>query len=150
LEQAARGVQAMHRVGLVHRDLKPSNILLHDPDVASLSQHPAAASSEAASESPGEARLLSPNMVAKVADLGLARRVVGDEGEALTPTGELVGTPAYMPPEQAKGEGKRVGPAADVYGLGAVLYECLTGRPPFAGQNTPETLVQVLQNEPVP
>jgi hypothetical protein len=77
-----------------------------------------------------------------VADFGLARR--GDGGTGGTPTGAVIGTPAYVAPEQARG-GKDVTPAADVYGLGAVLYELLTGRPPFRADSPVEVLRQVLQ-----
>ena len=81
-------------------------------------------------------------------DFGLARRV--DGGPGLTRTGAAVGTPSYMAPEQARGDAKAVGPAADVYALGAVLYECLTGRPPFKAESALETLQQVLAQDPVP
>jgi WD40 repeat protein/tetratricopeptide (TPR) repeat protein len=83
-----------------------------------------------------------------VTDFGLAKRVESDAG--LTQTGAIVGTPAYMAPEQAEGRGKRVGTAADVYALGAILYECLTGRPPFQAATPLDTLMQVVSDEPAP
>ncbi len=91
--------------------------------------------------------LLDGDGTPKITDFGLAKSVESDSG--LTHTGVLLGTPSYMAPEQARGEGKRVGPAADVYSLGATLYECLTGRPPFRGDGPTETVMQVLEREPV-
>lgn len=83
----------------------------------------------------------------KVADFGLARLLDGDAG--LSRTGTVVGTPSYMAPEQADGRGRPIGPPADVYALGAILYECLTGRPPFRAAGILETLQQVVDQEPV-
>jgi hypothetical protein len=82
-----------------------------------------------------------------VTDFGLAKHLSGDRGQ--TRTGALMGTPSYMAPEQARGE-KDLSPATDVYGLGALLYELLTARPPFRGETAIETLQQVLHNEPAP
>jgi hypothetical protein len=82
----------------------------------------------------------------KVSDFGLARWLEG--GAGLTQTGAVIGTPSYMAPEQARGH-KDIGPAADVYGLGAVLYECLTGRPPFRAATPYDTILQVVSDEPV-
>jgi WD40 repeat protein/tRNA A-37 threonylcarbamoyl transferase component Bud32 len=84
----------------------------------------------------------------KVTDFGLARMVASESH--LTVSGQVVGTPSYMPPEQAAGKGESVGPAADVYALGAALYCLLTGRPPFQAATVMETLKQVLEQEPVP
>ena len=82
----------------------------------------------------------------KVTDFGLAKKLQADSG--LTHTGQVMGTPSYMPPEQA--EGKNVGPAADVYALGAILYCLLTGRPPFQAATPMDTLIQVVGQDPVP
>ena len=83
----------------------------------------------------------------RVTDFGLAKRV--DSGSDLTATGQVLGTPSYMPPEQAAGQIRAVGPAADVYALGALLYATLTGRPPFQAATSLETLRQVIEREPV-
>ncbi|MBN9522896.1 tetratricopeptide repeat protein [bacterium] len=90
--------------------------------------------------------LVSADGVTKVCDFGVARRV-GDEA-ALTGTGAAVGTPGYMAPEQARGRAAEVGPATDVYALGAILYELLTGRPPFLAESAAETLRQVVDENP--
>ncbi|WZP01023.1 protein kinase [Isosphaeraceae bacterium EP7] len=117
VEALARGVEEVHRLGVVHRDLKPSNVLMN------LDGSP------------------------KIGDFGLAKDLADDSG--LTGTGVLLGSPIYMAPEQAEHGARQAGTAADVYSLGAVLYEVLTGRPPFRGATIFETLRQVRVNEPV-
>ncbi len=92
--------------------------------------------------------LLDPGGRPRVTDFGLAKRLGGEGGVTLT--GQVMGTPGYMPPEQAAGRWDRVGPAADVYSLGATLYALLTGRPPFQAATATATLRQVLEDEPVP
>ena len=84
----------------------------------------------------------------RVTDFGLAKQVEGDSG--LTGSGQIMGTPSYMPPEQAGGNRGDVGPASDVYALGATLYALLTGRPPFQAATPMDTVIQVLSDEPVP
>ncbi len=91
--------------------------------------------------------VLLDSLTPYVADFGLAKRVEGDSG--LTASGAVVGTPSYMPPEQARAE-KALTVAADVYSLGAILYELLTGRPPFRSASQLDTLLQVLEQEPEP
>ena len=83
----------------------------------------------------------------KIVDFGLSKLITG--GTAATATGDVLGTASYMAPEQAGGRSKEVGPAADVYALGAILYEMLTGRPPFKAETPLDTLVQVAHDEPV-
>jgi serine/threonine-protein kinase len=91
--------------------------------------------------------LLMPDGTPKVTDFGLARRLEGDGG--LTVTGVPMGTPSYMAPEQARGQRDAIGPATDVYALGAILYEMLTGRPPFRAETAAVTLQQVVAEDPV-
>ena len=92
--------------------------------------------------------LLSADGTPKVTDFGLAKRLEQDSGQ--TQAGTVLGTPSYMAPEQAMGQVDQVGPPADVYALGAMLYDLLTGRPPFTGSSTLDTLEMVRTREPVP
>jgi WD40 repeat protein len=91
--------------------------------------------------------LLTAEGIAKITDFGLAK-TMADQGQ--TQSGIILGTPSYMSPEQACGKGRAVGPLTDVYALGAILYECLTGRPPFRGPTSLDTLMQVSTDEPAP
>jgi serine/threonine protein kinase/tetratricopeptide (TPR) repeat protein len=91
--------------------------------------------------------LFSSDGIPKITDFGLAKRLEMDEGQ--THTGQIMGTPSYMAPEQARGDTKSAGPPADIYSLGAMLYEMLTGRPPFKGISAIETVKQVIEEEPV-
>jgi WD40 repeat protein len=123
VEALARAMQLAHSRNVVHRDLKPANILLASPGRES-----------------GE-------LIPKITDFGLARQLDSDSGA--TQAGQVMGTPSYMAPEQASGRAHEAGPAADIYALGAILYECLTGQPPFKGRTVVETLDQVRTREPV-
>lgn len=147
LETLARAVHAAHVNGVIHRDLKPANILLQGLEVTA----PGAGGTSAL---PPDAFPQTPSFLTpKITDFGVAK-CAGGAGEAPvlggpTVTGELLGTPNYMAPEQAMVPRQPVGPAADVYALGAILYELLTGRPPFTGETPLATVLQVLHNEPV-
>jgi serine/threonine protein kinase len=130
----ALAVQHAHEQKIIHRDLKPANILLQRTE-----QNDAAASSDLCPP-PAD---LSP----KVTDFGLAKRLDSDS-TAVTQPGAVLGTARYMAPEQAAGRAE-VGAAVDVYALGAILYELLTGRAPFDGDSWNQTIQRVLNDEPV-
>ena len=92
--------------------------------------------------------LLAGDGTPKIGDFGLAKLL--DDDSARTLSGEVLGTPSYMAPEQAEGRSRDVGPAADIYALGAILYQALTGRPPFLGASAIETIKLAVSTEPVP
>jgi serine/threonine protein kinase len=124
VETLARAIHTAHEQGIVHRDLKPANVLL------------------------------TADGLPKIADFGLAKRLNPESGAPAqrdqTKSGDIMGTPSYMAPEQAAGKTKEIGPVTDVYALGAVLYEMLTGRPPFRAETPFDTMSQVVSEEPVP
>jgi WD40 repeat protein/tRNA A-37 threonylcarbamoyl transferase component Bud32 len=136
----ARAVHVAHLAGIVHRDLKPGNILLQRKPPPSSSQWQLSVA--AASQEPGLC-----DFEPKVTDFGLAKQL--DHNSALSVTGAVLGTPSYMSPEQAEGKVHAIGPATDTYALGAILYEMLTGRPPFQAHSSLETICQVVSDEPV-
>lgn len=124
-----------HQRGIVHRDLKPANILLVDAFARNDGGH-----GSTVAAAPGQP-------IPKIADFGLAKTV----GHATqTATGVILGTPSYMAPEQARGDNTHVTFAADIYSLGAVLYEVLTGRPPFVAETAMEVIELVRREEPLP
>jgi tetratricopeptide (TPR) repeat protein len=143
VQTLAGAVHYAHEQGIVHRDLKPANILL--------TSAPRAATGGTTTHLLG--RNDNPLAAAeygqpKVTDFGLAKRL--DTEGTLSPTGAIVGTPSYMAPEQAAAGRRPIRPAVDIYALGAILYEMLTGRPPFQAETPMDTLMQVVAEEPVP
>lgn len=123
--QIADGAHHAHQHGVLHRDIKPSNVLFDEDPGTKFGQ------------------TVIPTL--RLTDFGLAK--LHDQGGEATRTGTLLGTPAYMAPEQAAGQTKEICAATDVYALGVILYESLVGRPPFRGENDPDTLRQVCVEE---
>ncbi len=148
LARICDAIQFAHDRGVIHRDLKPGNILLSTESAKGDSSTLKGRSlSQSLTLKSGSLREGEPSYQPKVTDFGLAKQTKG--GSELTGTGQILGTPSYMPPEQADGKLATVGPLADVYSLGAILYCMLTGRPPFQSSNPIDTLMQVLKSQPI-
>ncbi|HEY9787524.1 MAG TPA: protein kinase [Candidatus Obscuribacterales bacterium] len=116
--QVCDGIAHAHSMGVIHRDIKPGNIILTDDSKA------------------------------KIVDFGIAKLTTPEEGQNLTQTGEVFGTPLYMSPEQCLG--RKVDARSDIYSLGCVLYECLTGKPPFQGASALETIMMHVNQDQLP
>ena len=142
VETLAKAMAFAHQRGIVHRDLKPANILLQSGGVVSGED----GATHHSSLTTHNSQLTTHQP--KIVDFGLAKKL--DELSGQTHSGAVMGTPSYMSPEQADGHIKEIGPAADIYALGAILYEMLTGRPPFRAEKPMDTIRMVIQDEPVP
>lgn len=142
VETLARAMHHVHQEKIVHRDLKPSNVLLSQKSNVQ---------SPTSDETPVVAELLTLDLESwtpKVADFGLATEL--DADATRTGTGAIMGTPPYMAPEQANGRVHAISPRTDIYALGTILYELVTGCPPFRGDSKEAILQQVRLQEPVP
>lgn len=158
----ARAIQAAHDAGILHRDLKPANILIAGEKQSNAILSKSATTHDFSRDQSNDTRpIRSPslepesNLITsvlpeslRISDFGLARKFACESH--VTRTGQIVGTPAYMAPEQASGMVTKPVPAVDIYSLGAILYELLTGRPPFLGADGVETIMLVLTEDPVP
>jgi tetratricopeptide (TPR) repeat protein/tRNA A-37 threonylcarbamoyl transferase component Bud32 len=137
VETLARATHYAHMRGIVHRDLKPGNVLIADCGLR-------------IADSADQSAIRNPqSAVYKITDFGLAKRMDGSAND-VTRTGVPLGTPAYMAPEQAEGRSHDVSPATDVWSLGAILYECLTARPPFTGSTAVVVASIIAVDPPTP
>ncbi len=142
VKQITEAIAFAHSMGIIHRDLKPANVLLATSGDTPVTRQESSRKNN--SWKPDS----SPAYTPKVTDFGLAKRMDQDDG--MTATGQIMGTPAYMPPEQAQGRVAEIGETADVYSLGAILYCTLIGRPPFQAAAPLDIIRQVIDQEPVP
>jgi hypothetical protein len=138
IARLADALHSAHEAGIVHRDLKPANILLHT--------HSKRADDSKADTTVSDSGSLGLGFIPKVSDFGLVKFLDGTQEQ--TASGAVLGTPAYMAPEQAKGRTREISPRTDVYGLGAIFYYLLAGRPPFQGESSWDIVQQVIGDLP--
>jgi serine/threonine protein kinase len=138
----ALAIEHAHSRNVIHRDLKPANILLVSASATS-------AGGESEDARPTKLDSALTDYQPKITDFGLAKRL-DSQSTAWTQEGAVLGTAGYMAPEQAAGRVHDIGPPTDVYALGAILYEVLTGRPPFAADSWNQAIEQVVRDEPTP
>jgi serine/threonine protein kinase/WD40 repeat protein len=145
----SQAIHTAHQQGIIHRDLKPANILFQGLGTGDHGLGREETATGASSPVP-DCQCLIPDpqsLIPKITDFGLAKQM--DVAGAQTGSGTILGTASYMAPEQAEGKQHEIGPAADVYALGAILYELLAGRPPFKAETQVDTLRLVLSEEPI-
>ena len=138
LEPIVWAVQHAHERGILHRDLKPANILISESESATIAKEEVPANRVGMGD--------PKTAIAKVADFGLAKQLFGVQD--LTASGMAIGTPNYMAPENALGNAKQMGLRSDIFSLGAILYEMLTGKPPFLAETPVQTMMKVVHEEP--
>jgi WD40 repeat protein len=138
LAAVAEAVQHAHDRGVLHRDLKPNNVILQELKLEEADEPP-----------PGSVLLRGEHVLPRLVDFGLAK-LADRGGPSETGTRQILGTPKYMAPEQAQARREDIGPPADVYGLGVMLYEMIAGRAPYDGASDVEVLRQSVEGKPVP
>lgn len=134
----AEAVQHAHDRGVLHRDLKPNNVILQELKLEEADEAP-----------PGSVQLRGEHLIPRLVDFGLAK-LAERGGPSETATRQILGTPKYMAPEQAQARREDIGPPADVYALGVILYEMVTGRAPYDGETDVEVLRQAIEGKPTP
>jgi serine/threonine protein kinase/WD40 repeat protein len=145
VEILARAMAVVHQRGIIHRDLKPANVLLQKSEVDGSRSTSGGASPPTSST---DSYPVISDHCPKITDFGLAKR--WEASGSVTRTGTVIGTPWYMPPEQAQGDISGLGPWTDLYSLGAILYELLTGRPPIQEESPAAAFVKLISEEFLP
>jgi eukaryotic-like serine/threonine-protein kinase len=149
LSELADGLAHAHQRGILHRDLKPANVLLQPKHADAVEQ--ASADRGIDSSCRADAPLADGSrFTPKLADFGICKAFDDDKDRTLTQTGTVLGTPAYLAPEQALGKVSEIGPPSDIYGLGAIMYEMLSGHPLIVGDSSVDVLRRIAYEDPPP